>query len=175
MLQARAAHQHDRCVFVHGSKDNFSGLESTFMCCSSSLHVASVCPTTYFGGFEKGLAGGGWRQTNRQRPTPSVHQPLFETADYWGCQACRSVFVNFLVKLDLEFDLKFEVSDGKNLAKFWGRTFLPARKFRGKFRREFRGKFRKLRFKFRDFFRKLQKQKQKGSTDNSCISTTFRV
>ena len=31
---------------------------------------------------------------------------------------------------DLEFDLKFEISDGKNLVKFWGRTFLPARKAR---------------------------------------------
>ena len=33
-------------------------------------------------------------------------------------QACRSVFVKFLVKFDLEFDLKFEISDGKNLVKF---------------------------------------------------------
>ena len=33
-----------------------------------------------------------------------------------------------LVKFDLEFDLKFEISDGKNLVKFGGRTFLPARK-----------------------------------------------
>ena len=47
---------------------------------------------------------------------------------YYGCQACRSVFVKFLVKFDLEFDLKFEISDGKNLVKFRGRTFLPARK-----------------------------------------------
>ena len=36
--------------------------------------------------------------------------------------------MKFLVKFDLEFDLKFEISDGKNLVKFWGRTFLPARK-----------------------------------------------
>ena len=48
----------------------------------------------------------------------------------WGCQACRSVFVKFLLKFDLEFDLKFEISDGKNLVKFWGRTFRPARKAR---------------------------------------------
>ena len=48
----------------------------------------------------------------------------------WGCQACRSVFVKFFVKFDLEFDLKFEISDEKNLVKFWGRTFLPARKAR---------------------------------------------
>ena len=47
-----------------------------------------------------------------------------------GCQACRSVFVKFLVKCDLDFDLKFGISDGKNLVKFWGRTFLPARKAR---------------------------------------------
>ena len=38
--------------------------------------------------------------------------------------------MKFLVKFDLEFDLKFEISDGKNLVKFWGRTFLPARKAR---------------------------------------------
>ena len=40
------------------------------------------------------------------------------------------MFVKILVKFDLEFDLKFEISDGKNLVKFWGRTFLPARKAR---------------------------------------------
>ena len=38
--------------------------------------------------------------------------------------------MKFLVKFDVEFDLKFEISDGKNLVKFWGRTFLPARKAR---------------------------------------------
>ena len=40
-----------------------------------------------------------------------------------------------MVKFDLEFDLKLEISDGKKLAKFWGRTFVPAkkaRKFRGR-------------------------------------------
>ena len=60
--------------------------------------------------------------------------------------------MKFLVKFDLEFDLKIESSNGKNLVKFGGRTFLPARKFRGEFRGEFRRKFRKLRFKFRVFF-----------------------
>ena len=35
-----------------------------------------------------------------------------------------------LVKFDLEFDLKFEISDGRNLVKFERRTFLPARKAR---------------------------------------------
>ena len=75
--------------------------------------------------------------------------------------------MKFLVKFDLEFDLKFEISDGKNLVKFWGRTFLPARKarkirgeFRGKFRSKFRRKFRKLRFKFRaTFFGNFVQQK----------------
>ena len=38
--------------------------------------------------------------------------------------------MKFLVKFELEFDLKFEISDGKNLVKFLGRTFLPARKAR---------------------------------------------
>ena len=37
---------------------------------------------------------------------------------------------NCWLKFDLEFDLKFEISDGKNLVKFLGRTFLPARKAR---------------------------------------------
>ena len=36
--------------------------------------------------------------------------------------------MKFLVKFGLEFDLKFEISDGKNLVKFLGRTFLPAKK-----------------------------------------------
>ena len=40
------------------------------------------------------------------------------------------MFSKFLVKFDLEFDLKFEISDAKNLVKFWGRTFVPARKAR---------------------------------------------
>ena len=35
-----------------------------------------------------------------------------------------------LVQFDLEFDFKFEISDGINLVKFWRRTFLPARKAR---------------------------------------------
>ena len=34
------------------------------------------------------------------------------------------------VKFDFEFDLNFEISDGKNLVKFGGRTFLPAREAR---------------------------------------------
>ena len=38
--------------------------------------------------------------------------------------------MKFLVKIDMEFDLTFEISDGKNLVKFLGRTFLPARKAR---------------------------------------------
>ena len=38
--------------------------------------------------------------------------------------------MKILVKFDLEFDLKFEIFDGKNLVKFLGRTFLPARKAR---------------------------------------------
>ena len=38
--------------------------------------------------------------------------------------------MKILVTFDLEFDLKFEISGGKNLVKFGGRTFLPARKAR---------------------------------------------
>ena len=76
--------------------------------------------------------------------------------------------MKFLVKFDLELDLKFEISDGKNQVKFLGRTFyLPGKhekfrgEFRGKFRSRFRRKFRKLRFKFRDFFRKLRSAAKK--------------
>ena len=32
------------------------------------------------------------------------------------------------MNFDLDFDLKFEISGGKTLVKFGGRTFLPARK-----------------------------------------------
>ena len=74
--------------------------------------------------------------------------------------------MNFLVKLDLEFDLKSEISDGKKLVKFGGGLFGLAGKVgksrrdsRGKFRSRFRGKFRKLCFKFRDFFGNFVQQK----------------
>ena len=71
--------------------------------------------------------------------------------------------MKILVKFDLEFDLKFEISDGKTLVKFGGRTFLPARKAReiserisGQISEQISGNFRKLRFKFCDFSRKLR-------------------
>ena len=38
--------------------------------------------------------------------------------------------MKYLVTFDLEFDLKFEISDGKNLVKFGGRASLPAREAR---------------------------------------------
>ena len=38
--------------------------------------------------------------------------------------------MKLLVEFDLEFNLKFEISDGKTLVKFLGRTCLPARKAR---------------------------------------------
>ena len=38
--------------------------------------------------------------------------------------------MKYLVKLDLEFDLKFEISDGKNLVKFGSETsFQSSRHF----------------------------------------------
>ena len=54
-----------------------------------------------------------------------------------NCLREHCVFVKCLVKCDLEFDLKFEISDGINLVKLGGRNFLSARK-NEKFRREFR-------------------------------------
>ena len=38
--------------------------------------------------------------------------------------------MKFLVKCDVEFDLKFEISDVKNPVKIGRRTFPPARKAR---------------------------------------------
>ena len=38
--------------------------------------------------------------------------------------------MNILVKFDFDFELKFEISEGKHLVKFLGRPFLPARKAR---------------------------------------------
>ena len=52
--------------------------------------------------------------------------------DFLGLPSLQKCVCEFLVKFDLEFDLKFEISDGKNLVKYWGRTFLPARKARKK-------------------------------------------
>ena len=53
-----------------------------------------------------------------------------------------------LVKFDFYFDLKFEISDGKNVVKFGGRTFLPAGKaqeisgrFSGQISEQISGKF----------------------------------
>ena len=66
------------------------------------------------------------------------------------------------MKFDLEFDLKFAISDEKNLVKFWGRTFLPAwkaRKISGGISRQISEQISEqisgTSFKFRDFFRKL--------------------
>ena len=67
--------------------------------------------------------------------------------------------MKFLVKFDVEFDLKLGISDGKNLMKFVrGLFYLPGkhRTFQGEFRGRFRGKyrrsFRKFCFKFRVVF-----------------------
>ena len=50
---------------------------------------------------------------------------------------------SLFVEIDLEFDLKFEISDGENLVEFLGRTFLPARTARiisGRISGQFRSK-----------------------------------
>ena len=66
--------------------------------------------------------------------------------------------MKFLVRFDLEFDLKFEISDGKIRWNFGGGLFyLPGK--HETFRDEFRRKIRKLRFKFRDFFGSFVQQK----------------
>ena len=59
--------------------------------------------------------------------------------------------MKFLLTFDLEFDLKSEISDGKNLMKFWGRTFRPARKAQ-KIRGEVRGKFSETSFQISRLF-----------------------
>ena len=50
--------------------------------------------------------------------------------DGLGLPSLQKCVCEILVKFYLEFDLKFEISDGKNLMKLWGRTFLRARKAR---------------------------------------------
>ena len=47
-----------------------------------------------------------------------------------GVPSLQKCVYEIFGKFDLEFDLKFKVSDGENLVKFWGRTFLSARKAR---------------------------------------------
>ena len=77
--------------------------------------------------------------------------------------------MKFLVKFDLEFDLKFEISDGKNLVKFWGRTFLPARKARkisGRISERISEKIsEEFRFKFHDFFSETSFSRRAVLTD----------
>ena len=71
--------------------------------------------------------------------------------------------MKFWVKFDSEFNLKVEISDGKNLVKFGGRT-LPARKARkisgrisGQFRENFGANFGNFVSNFAIFlFRKLR-------------------
>ena len=82
------------------------------------------------------------------------------------------MFVKLLVKFDLEFGLKFEISDGKNLVKIGGGTFLPARKAQGNFGENFGanfganfGEIRKLRFKFRDLFSETSFSRRAVLTD----------
>ena len=70
--------------------------------------------------------------------------------------------MKFLLTFDLEFDLKFEISDGKNLVNFMGRTFyLPGKheKFRGKFRTKFRRNFGNFVSNFPTFFGNFVQQK----------------
>ena len=59
-----------------------------------------------------------------------VALPEILRQSHLGLPSLQKCVCDFLVKVDLEFDLKFGISDGKNLVKFWGRTFLPARKAR---------------------------------------------
>ena len=67
------------------------------------------------------------------------------------------------MKFNLEFDLKFEISDGKNLVKFGGGLFyLPGKhgKFRGEFRGKFSEKISETSFQnFATFFRNFVRQK----------------
>ena len=55
-------------------------------------------------------------------------QPVPQTL--LGLPSLQKCDVKCLVKFDLDFDLKLEISDGKNLVKFGRTTFLSARKAR---------------------------------------------
>ena len=64
----------------------------------------------------------GRPKTNRTKKF--MFMCLFLACKVSGLSSLQKCVVKFLVK----FDLQFEISDGKNLVKFGGRTFLPARK-----------------------------------------------
>ena len=71
-----------------------------------------------------------------------------------GLPSLQKCVCEIVGEIWLEFDLKFETSDGKNLVKFWGRTFRPARQAR----KISGGDFRSKHFvsNSRLFFRKLR-------------------
>ena len=69
--------------------------------------------------------------------------------------------MKFFVKLDLELDLKFEISDGKNLVSFWG-TLLPARNAREILERtsgQISGKFSETSFQISRLFGNFAQQR----------------
>ena len=89
------------------------------------------------------------------------------------------MFVKFLVTFYLGVDLKFEISDGKNLVNiFGGRTFLPARKAResserisGQISEQISGKFSETSFQFLGLlFRNFVQQK--GGANQMCPKIT---
>ena len=94
---------------------------------------------------------------------------------FLGCQTCRSAFVKFLVKFDLELNLKFKIFDGKNLVKFWGRTFLPAKeaqKFSGRFSGRISEQIsEKISFQFLRLFSETSFSRRAVLTD-SCVGET---
>ena len=51
------------------------------------------------------------------------------------------MFVKLLVTFDLEFNLKFEISAGKNLVKFWGEDFSTCQQSTGNFGANFGADF----------------------------------
>ena len=70
------------------------------------------------------------------------------------------------MKFNLEFDLKFEISDGKNLVTFGGGlSYLPGKhrksqgEFRGKFRSNFRENFGNFVSSLATFFGNFVQQK----------------
>ena len=97
----------------------------------------------------------------------------------WGCrndpcQACRSVLVRFLV----EFDLRFEISDVKNLVKFLGRTFRPARKARkisGRISGQISEKFSETSFQISRLFSETSFSRRAVLTNTSAKSIAIQM
>ena len=93
------------------------------------------------------LSGTGKYSVSLGSPTTSTWNHCFPPPGIWGQNVTRNGGCQnrCIVDCSENFDLKFEIYDGTNLMRNWGKTLLPAKKaleiqgeFRGEFRRVFR-------------------------------------